>query len=668
MASNSNLTASAGGDKRKSYDAAPVYNALVIDSGAIIKCSHYATSIHSIPFLHSAKTFYTVEGVLREIRDSKSRNILEAIPLEIVVREPSTLATQVVARFARLTGDYPNLSSVDLQLLGLQYDLEMEGCGSVQHLRTEPKRMLGLGKIEALGIKNKNDQQSLLPTATATSETDFRFVDNIIVEEKEVDEDDFSENDDEETIEQSDSSDDDNDSAVARSSAPKKTWAMLVNPNTSCMTTPSFMGTENTTTLRHNMEQLNLDSTQQHSYSGEDGQFSDAEEDDLPQVLGGTETLYPANFTSASTMKDEVNDELLTNIDFPSLSATVLVRNRSNDHTVPIESYSTTLNHVAQNKKKVVYNSFRSYKGIVTAKGAGHFKKEQCTEESKTMDLAQSIPPPEVVQNEFQEQTYKSRILGVGAEGQSDEVLEDNGEGWVNVANIASLKATGRTSMGASSTKEGIRMGQRMDAGPPANNRCACATTDFAMQNVILQIGMKLVSVDGNTIRRLKQWVTRCSACFKIFYDGDNNGSKQLRLFCSKCGSDCLERVSASVDGKTGRIILHLSKRNKVKSTRGTKFSLPKPGRANKYGGDVLLREDQLLMGAWHQKVIKGSKTVSSMFGSDISDTVGLGDLTKRDDIQVGFGKRNPNATKFGRERRGKKKKTADKACGLRRY
>jgi hypothetical protein len=27
-------------------------------------------------------------------------------------------------------------------------------------------------------------------------------------------------------------------------------------------------------------------------------------------------------------------------------------------------------------------------------------------------------------------------------------------------------------------------------------------------------------------------------------------------------------------------------------------------------------------MGAWRQKVIKGSKAVSSMFGSDISDTV----------------------------------------------
>jgi len=50
-------------------------------------------------------------------------------------------------------------------------------------------------------------------------------------------------------------------------------------------------------------------------------------------------------------------------------------------------------------------------------------------------------------------------------------------------------------------------------------------------------------------------------------------------------------------------------------------------------GGNAMLPEDQLLMGAWHQKVNKGSKAVSSMFGSDISDSVGQFFFTKQDDI-----------------------------------
>lgn len=79
-------------------------------------------------------------------------------------------------------------------------------------------------------------------------------------------------------------------------------------------------------------------------------------------------------------------------------------------------------------------------------------------------------------------------------------------------------------------------------------------------------------------------------------------------------------------------------------------------------------------MGAWNQKAKqrsggKARNSAQSMFGSDLASTVGCNAASvKNDDIRVGFGKRNPNASTHGRERRGKKKKTPDKACGLRRY
>jgi hypothetical protein len=56
-------------------------------------------------------------------------------------------------------------------------------------------------------------------------------------------------------------------------------------------------------------------------------------------------------------------------------------------------------------------------------------------------------------------------------------------------------------------------------------------------------------------------------------------------------------------------------------------------------------------MGAWNMKVKKGAKKVESMFGDDIVDNVGLGDLSKRNDIKVGMGRQNPNQAKQGRER-----------------
>jgi RNA-binding protein NOB1 len=124
--------------------------------------------------------------------------------------------------------------------------------------------------------------------------------------------------------------------------------------------------------------------------------------------------------------------------------------------------------------------------------------------------------------------------------------------------------------------------------------------------------------------------------------------------------------VAASVDSK-GKQKLHLSAKRK-NDIRGTKFSLPKPGKQNRFAGDLLLREDQLLMGAWNTKVKVGKGQVESMFGADIIDNVGLGDLSKRDDIKVGMGRQNPNQAKAGRERRGKAKKNSEaKACGMRR-
>jgi RNA-binding protein NOB1 len=211
-------------------------------------------------------------------------------------------------------------------------------------------------------------------------------------------------------------------------------------------------------------------------------------------------------------------------------------------------------------------------------------------------------------------------------------------------------------------------------AGPAVAVRTACATTDFAMQNVILQMNLELLSVDGMKVRRLKSWVSRCGACFTVFSNDANNGPYEAkRLFCSRCGSDMIQRIACSVDSKTGRLRLHLSKKYKT-NVRGTKFSLPKPGSNNRFQGDLLLREDQMLMGAWNQKVKKlsGGKSkaaASSMFGSDLAANVGCHAKTVHaDDVRVGFGRRNPNSAKGGRERRGKKKKTGDKACGLRRY
>lgn len=178
-------------------------------------------------------------------------------------------------------------------------------------------------------------------------------------------------------------------------------------------------------------------------------------------------------------------------------------------------------------------------------------------------------------------------VTGGGAE-------DDDGEGWVNPSNIKSQKAVGIGLGGPSQSQTKGRYG----GGNAAASKCraGCVTTDFAMQNVLLQVGLPLLSLDGMAVRRVKQWILRCAACFKTC-------TEMGRLFCPVCGNASLDRVSCSVNAKTGATYVHLRKNHKV-NLRGSKFSIPAPNPSKgRFEGDLLLREDQLLSGIWAQKV-----------------------------------------------------------------
>ena len=64
-----------------------------------------------------------VPAVLDEIRDAKAREHLDNLPFELQTRVPTAEAMKAMSDFSRLTGDYRSLSSVDMQVLALLYDL-----------------------------------------------------------------------------------------------------------------------------------------------------------------------------------------------------------------------------------------------------------------------------------------------------------------------------------------------------------------------------------------------------------------------------------------------------------------------------------------------------------------------------------------------------------------
>lgn len=686
------------------------FRAMVVDSGPIIK----ETNVPQ--WMGRADVFYTVPAVIQEIRDAKARHQLQQqwIPLlGLQVKEPSAESMQRMVEFSKLTGDYPSLSAVDLQVLALVLDLEREGCLSIEHLRTTPKRTVGLGTITSLASRpkestssdeNKEGKEESSATAPAAVE------DYDIVEESDDDDDDDCEDDD----------DDDEEKEGPTTSRPTTTissWAALVNPQEGSKTVQVDIAPTATHVLSSGLASMTLISSSSNQAEALGGQWDDASEEEEKSndnsPLSGTdlESEFPS-LAAAATVPfegedDDDEDIAPTNGHNPSPSETTkTAAMTTTSRTVVFEDDTAVKERLEQerrdeeeererrkqealkpiSKSGKMYNSFRKYGKLMKPAPPKLVPKSKTT--TSTSNLAAVAGKDDVSEAAALIQQGQSRILGAGGSamaGTTDDMKaeDDDGEGWItSPTDIRVLKNhTGGGPLdpikgSAILTEDGATAGKAtaVSKGPSNSVRAACTTTDFAMQNVLLQMGLVLMSVDGMQIRRLKSWVLRCGACFKIHTDPVDPKTGIRRMFCSHCGSDWMQRISASVDGKNGRLKLHFSKKrqNKHTSARGTKFSLPKAGTGNRFQGDLLLREDQLLMGAWNQKVKKNSGGQSrahaqSIFGKDIASNVGCEATSMPNDIQVGFGRRNPNSAK-GRERRGKKKKSDDRACGLRRY
>jgi len=84
----------------------------------------------------------------------------------------------------------------------------------------------------------------------------------------------------------------------------------------------------------------------------------------------------------------------------------------------------------------------------------------------------------------------------------------DDGEGeWITPSNVALHKCRALDLLPEDGLKSKGKRAQVIGSG--------CMTADFAMQNVLLQMGLNLVGLEGKRIERIKSWVLRCHACFK---------------------------------------------------------------------------------------------------------------------------------------------------------
>ena len=498
---------------RKAKGDANVLKHLVVDSGAIIKAERLE---------HVAENYWTVREVIEEIRDSKSKHVLNTLPYKLKIRVPSAECMNAVINFSKKTGDFRGLSVPDLKVLALTYMFEKEEVG-IDHLRTKPMSIEDMKNAMAKKNKNLSEEPS--------SQRDF---------------------------------DNQNTQATLKSQA-QADGARLV------------------------------------------------EAEDL---VTATSTSSPP--VTAGDSSPEVN------------------KNKSSKNGIG------TVQNISSDMKNVSI-------AVADRKFAVATKDDNDSASAKAAKNILKVSPV------VAKKPYSSKILNAHKTNVISSVIEDgdfdesDNLGWVGPENIDQMDDSG---WGVVHRRRGRNSGKYHNSHFNNTNgnqsvlkrEVGCVTVDFAMQNVLMQMGLGLYSIRGVAIRKLKQWVLRCLACYHIT-------SKMDKLFCPRCGSATMTKLSVFIS-EQGGVRYGFKKNYKVK-TRGTRFGIAKTKGGRKDQG-LLLREDQLMTGQWKMAARKKEK-MESMFGEDLSEQLGLKEYQNAD-LVVGFGRRNPNAQR-GRERRGKKKK-----------
>lgn len=271
--------------------------------------------------------------------------------------------------------------------------------------------------------------------------------------------------------------------------------------------------------------------------------------------------------------------------------------------------------------------------------------------EPKVSEPETQAPEPETQAPETQAPQEDSSL--------TEEYNEDDDDGdWITPENLQEEIIK--------DNNESVQDSHQQEAIP-----VALATGDFACQNVTMQIGLKLMNyVTGKQIRRVRNYMYRCHACFTMV---PMPKSGQPKHFCPKCGGNTLLRCAVSVDNVTGKVTPHL-KRNFQWINKGQVYSLASPlsknsqkqqgnrghqhnkeNRHKKLQDPVILREDQkeyaqaLKDDAWQRK--KNEKMLQEWIGGGSADNFisPFSSSQKHSGVKVGRG-RGANAVKGKRK------------------
>ncbi|KAK6293983.1 hypothetical protein J4Q44_G00348130 [Coregonus suidteri] len=235
-----------------------------------------------------------------------------------------------------------------------------------------------------------------------------------------------------------------------------------------------------------------------------------------------------------------------------------------------------------------VSNSSGAADTVHTEPGTGSEDEDlSVSNSSGAADTVHTEPETGTGSEEHKHSESHSEEHGSGSEEEEEDEEEEDGGGWITPSNIKQVQM--ETGIWAS----------------PADVKVGCLTTDFAMQNVLIQIGLHVLSVNGMLIKQARNYILRCHACFKTT-------TNMNKVFCTHCGNKTLKKIAVTVS-EDGSMQMHFSKNPKVLNPKGKRYSLPLP-QGGKHASNPHLVEDQRFP---QQRVSRKARQKTDVFNPD---------------------------------------------------
>lgn len=555
----------------------PIHS-IIIDTGPLI---NNTVSISTI--INTAEVLYTTPAIIAEIRDPATRSRVETTLLPFLnVKTPSPASFEAVSEFSKKTGDFTVLSKQDLGILALAYEVHCEKNGGSFGLRSVPKGPVKLrpeeqAKVDEQNAKNeaveakKNAKEAAIQrrkeerkqkkreekaVARAQGQTEVQSAE---APEKES-EGGIQLSGESATTEFADSKP--VEVAAGESSAGPTTepQAQVASPKEKDGQKKKKINSKKARRARAYAEKQALAETAVAT----EQPIQDASEntsDEVQEQTGGVE-ISEAPLVNQESEQVSVSEDVdkPEQIEGSEQTPEVEQVQETNDIQEPEQTIQPSDDN--EGFQEVPRKKLHPAKARL-ARRAAELEALANAEEASPTFVAQQPTPPATSDEESEEES-------------------DGGE-WITPGNLQ--KHQSKDTSDAPFEKGDPQLG------------VATMTTDYAMQNVLLQMNLHLLSPAMQRIRHARSTVLRCHACFLTTREMD-------KQFCPRCGQPTLQRVSCSTSAD-GEFQIHLSSKYQH-NKRGDKYSIPKPvggtsngkmrgpgGGKGGWGRELVLSEDQ---------------------------------------------------------------------------